>query len=695
MSRQYTRLQSEAPAGGTPPTATKRPVPPAPPIGEVDEYQRTSAYMDALEQLRDEEVLSDQALRKAQAARKSSRTRRPADGDEQPSAHEKAIRMGTVPTLLRAVSAFGKLRSRSASPAVAGDASSAEAVDAAAPPVQRSTSQYKQFVDADDERIVTDHRLQDSLHGALISFLRAPQKLTEVVFLLLLGILAALLATLIAESRAYLTHFRDAVAEAATAFAGGAGGIVVYWLISLAYASVALLACLPAPHGPGSRHAVGSGIPEIKAILSGYWLARYLSARALVAKLLGLTTALAAGFAIGREGPMVHLCAALSTQLMKLPIFGVAIDENVHKKRSMLAAAAAVGVVATFGTPMGGVLFSVEVTATFYMVSNLWRGFVGAIACVIVFQGLTDLKINAVPETDIPYVPHIGWEYLAFAGLGVLCGLLSGLIVKSMAYLVRTLKANAMLRPGTRRFATCLGVCTLSVLYTYALPLNSMEDADQILADLFMPSPLHTRAGHEHDWSLCHTDVTSGRMAWREQAWYCHTSVALAVFCAIELLLMLLSITMPIPSGVVMPLFTLGASFGRMYGVILRTLVGYSRDDLSDAVFAVVGASALTAGTTQTLSTALITIELTGQQVRSPHNLPCLLTLSPPLSHGFSRLLWLAMPLPHRSSSILCSSARSSPSASPAPSPSRSSTRSSCSRACRTCRTSRRPTSTR
>lgn len=44
----------------------------------------------------------------------------------------------------------------------------------------------------------------------------------------------------------------------------------------------------------------------------------------------------------------------------------------------MLAASVAVGVTATFGAPIGGVLFSIEVTSTYYFVSNLWKTFFGA-----------------------------------------------------------------------------------------------------------------------------------------------------------------------------------------------------------------------------------------------------------------------------------------------------------------------------
>ena len=53
--------------------------------------------------------------------------------------------------------------------------------------------------------------------------------------------------------------------------------VATFWIFSIGYVTVALFACLPPPHGPGSRHAVGSGIPEIKASLSSSTLAHTLT----------------------------------------------------------------------------------------------------------------------------------------------------------------------------------------------------------------------------------------------------------------------------------------------------------------------------------------------------------------------------------------------------------------------------------
>ena len=49
------------------------------------------------------------------------------------------------------------------------------------------------------------------------------------------------------------------------------------------------------------------------------------------------------------------------------------IRDNPHLAHHILAASVAVGVSATFGSPIGGVLFSIEVTSTYYNVPTYWK----------------------------------------------------------------------------------------------------------------------------------------------------------------------------------------------------------------------------------------------------------------------------------------------------------------------------------
>lgn len=57
----------------------------------------------------------------------------------------------------------------------------------------------------------------------------------------------------------------------------------------------------------------GSGIPEVKTIMRGVTLPEYLTFNTLVAKVVGLSTALGSGLPIGKEvsHSMMHACMYL------------------------------------------------------------------------------------------------------------------------------------------------------------------------------------------------------------------------------------------------------------------------------------------------------------------------------------------------------------------------------------------------
>lgn len=54
----------------------------------------------------------------------------------------------------------------------------------------------------------------------------------------------------------------------------------------------------------------------------------------------------------------------------------------------MYSAAVAAGMTSAFGAPMGAIMFSIEVSTTYYMVSNLFKGFFCVTFSIIVFKVL-------------------------------------------------------------------------------------------------------------------------------------------------------------------------------------------------------------------------------------------------------------------------------------------------------------------
>lgn len=187
------------------------------------------------------------------------------------------------------------------------------------------------------------------------------------IFLILLGIITAITAYSIDKAVAMVLYYKLQVCKEN-------GG---NWAINfLTWISITLfLTAIAASIGQFiSKDSEGSGIPEMKSILAGVNIYRYLSFRTLIGKCLGLFAAISAGLSVGREGPFVHVAAGIVNKLSKFKPFND-IYHNQSLKRQMLTASVAAGVTATFGAPIGGVLFSIEVTSTYYMVNNLWKAF--------------------------------------------------------------------------------------------------------------------------------------------------------------------------------------------------------------------------------------------------------------------------------------------------------------------------------
>jgi chloride channel 2 len=84
----------------------------------------------------------------------------------------------------------------------------------------------------------------------------------------------------------------------------------------------------------------------------------------------------------------------------------------------------------------------------------------------------------------------------------------------------------------------------------------------------------------------------------------------LVIFFVTKFIFIILSVSLPIPTGVFAPSLLLGSVFGRLYGFVLRQIFG---DVINEAAYAVVGGAAVTASVTRTLSVAMIIFEINGE----------------------------------------------------------------------------------
>lgn len=80
----------------------------------------------------------------------------------------------------------------------------------------------------------------------------------------------------------------------------------------------------------------------------------------LLIKSIGLPLSIGSGLSVGKEGPSVHFAVATGNVISRL---FAKYRGDAAKMREILSASAAAGVGVAFGSPIGGVLFSLEVSS--------------------------------------------------------------------------------------------------------------------------------------------------------------------------------------------------------------------------------------------------------------------------------------------------------------------------------------------
>uniref|UniRef100_A0A8C8JNF9 Chloride voltage-gated channel 2 n=1 Tax=Oncorhynchus tshawytscha TaxID=74940 RepID=A0A8C8JNF9_ONCTS len=369
--------------------------------------------------------------------------------------------------------------------------------------------------------------------------------------------------------------------------------------------------------------AVGSGIPEMKTILRGVVLKEYLTFKTFVAKVIGLTCALGSGMPLGKEGPFVHiasLCAALLSKFMSL--FG-GIYENESRNIEMLAAACAVGVGCCFAAPIGGVLFSIEVTSTFFAVRNYWRGFFAATFSAFIFRVLAvwnkdEETITALFKTrfrlDFPFDLQ---ELPAFAVIGIASGFGGALFVYLNRLIVQFIRKQKTINKFLMKKRLLYPALVTLLVSTLTFP----PGFGQFMAGKLTQKESLVTLLDNRTWAKQGIaegfDYIGNSQAWNHPQ--VNVFVTLVLFIVMKFWMSALATTIPVPCGAFMPVFVIGAAFGRLVG---ESMAAWFPDGIhSDGTiypivpggYAVVGAAALSGAVTHTVSTAVIVFELTGQ----------------------------------------------------------------------------------
>ncbi|MBT2131055.1 chloride channel protein [Planktotalea lamellibrachiae] len=293
-----------------------------------------------------------------------------------------------------------------------------------------------------------------------------------------------------------------------------------------------------------------------------------------VEKRAGLGSALASlitlstGGSTGREGPVVHVAAVMSSWIANR------INANGITGRDLLGCAVAAAVSASFNAPIAGALFALEVVLRHFAVHAFAPIAIAAVAGTVINR----LEYGGMTEFVLPLEGSLAFyvELPAFLMLGILSGLVAVVLMKSIFWaddigtqLQEKIRLPKLLRPAL---------------------------AGLMLGGLAIFFPHIIGVGYETT-SLALT----GKLVLHE----------LVVFAVIKVIAVSITMAGRMGGGVFSPALMVGALTGLAFGIIATAV--FPNVSGSETLYALAGMGAVAAAVLGApISTTLIVFELTG-----------------------------------------------------------------------------------
>jgi chloride channel protein, CIC family len=175
--------------------------------------------------------------------------------------------------------------------------------------------------------------------------------------------------------------------------------------------------------------AKGHGVPEVMDAI--FYKRGQIRGVVAVVKSLASALSIGSGASVGREGPIIQIGSALGSSFSK------AIGLSTGQTITLLSAGAGAGIAATFNTPLGGVLFAIEILLP--EVSN--RTFLPVVVATGAATLIGRILIGpspafTVPEVFFPPATSFGIEEaIAFVCLGALCGVAAWAFIRFLVFM--------------------------------------------------------------------------------------------------------------------------------------------------------------------------------------------------------------------------------------------------------------------
>lgn len=304
----------------------------------------------------------------------------------------------------------------------------------------------------------------------------------------------------------------------------------------------------------GSKAIRGHGIPEaMEQILTNESRIPW---RIVFLKPLSSAIAIGSGGPFGAEGPIIATGGALGSW------FGQIWRTTAMERKTLLAAGAAAGMTATFGSPISAVLLAVELLLFEFRPRSL----IPVALASVTASAVRIAVLGSRPAFVMPTLEAVSGSTVLFYGvMGIFIGVAAVLVTRAVYFV----EDNFEKLPIHWMWWPALGGLAVGIIgYFFPRTLGvGYSNIDAILSGEIAPT-------------------------------------VIVVFCSMKFLSWVISLGSGTSGGTLAPLFTIGGGLGTLIGVLGQRLIPWLDIDLKAA--ALVGMAALFAGASRALLASVV-----------------------------------------------------------------------------------------
>src|SRR6202041_1078113 len=314
--------------------------------------------------------------------------------------------------------------------------------------------------------------------------------------------------------------------------------------------------------------ARGHGVPEVMDAI--YYKEGVIRPVVAVIKSLASALSIGTGAAVGREGPIIQIGSAIGSTL------GQVVRMAPWQRITLVAAGAGAGIAATFNTPIGGVMFAIELMMP--ELSN--RTFLPVVVATGAATTVGRILIGpapafVVPDIQLSLAQSIGVEdSIAFVLLGILCGVASWAFIR----LLVIMEDGFPKLPGNAYTQNVLGMAVIGLMMG-------------VLTHAF-GHPYVDGVGYGVIQSTLDNQMTSAGL--------------LALLFVLKLLATTISLGCGASGGIFSPSLYLGATLGGAFAIVVGAVLPHAGITAPSA--AIVGMAAMVGAGTGGVMTAIVMV---------------------------------------------------------------------------------------